>query len=64
MDASNNARQSFPETYIPNGYVDIISTKFLLSNSLLHGYKVYQFITEVTYEIETEEDFKLISKLN
>ena len=63
MDASNNARQSFPETYIPNGYVDIISTKFLLSNSLLHGDKVYPFITEVTYEIDTEEDFKLISKL-
>tara|TARA_B100000945_G_scaffold138635_1_gene110870 strand:+ start:9447 stop:10160 length:714 start_codon:yes stop_codon:yes gene_type:complete len=63
MDESNNARQSFPETYIPNGYVDIISTKFLLSNSLLHGDKVYPFITEVTYEIDTEEDFKLISKL-
>ncbi len=63
MDASNNARQSFPETYIPNGYVDIISTEFLLSNSLLHGNKVYPFITEVAYEIDTEEDFKLISKL-
>lgn len=63
MDASNNARQSFPETYIPNGYVDIISTKFLLSNSLLHGNKVYPFITKVSYEIDTEEDFNLISKL-
>ena len=37
--------------------------EFLLSNSLLHGDKVYPFITEVTYEIDTEEDFKLISKL-
>lgn len=63
MDAANNARQIFPKTYIPNGYVDIISTKFLLSNSLLHGNKVYPFLTPVSYEIDTEEDFNLITKL-
>ena len=63
MDASNNARQSFPKTYIPNGYVDIISTKYILENSLLHGNKVYPFITPVSYEVDTEEDFHLISKL-
>ena len=41
MDESNNARQSFPETYIPNGYVDIILPKFLY---LIHYYMEIKFI--------------------
>ncbi len=63
MDSSNNARQTFPKTYIPNGYVDIISVRYLLENLLLHGDKVYPFITPVSYEIDTVDDFELISKI-
>ena len=63
MDSSNNARQTFPKTYIPNGYVDIISVRYLLENMLLHGDRVYPFITPVSYEIDTVDDFKLISKI-
>ena len=63
MDSSNNARQTFPKTYIPNGYVDIISVRYLLENMLLHGDKVYPFITPVSYEVDTVDDFELISKI-
>jgi N-acylneuraminate cytidylyltransferase len=63
MDSANNARQTFPKTYIPNGYVDIISVRYLLENMLLHGDKVYPFITPVSYEIDTVDDFELISKI-
>jgi len=63
MDSSNNARQNFPKTYIPNGYVDIISVKYLLDNMLLHGDRVYPFLTPTSYEIDSVNDFDLISTL-
>ena len=37
IDQSNNARQQFPRTYIANGYVDVLSSKFIRENRLIHG---------------------------
>lgn len=67
LDTANNARQEFPATYIANGYVDVLSTSFILKNNLLHGNKVLPFITPRVNEVDTEEDFnaleiELISK--
>ena len=57
LDAANNARQEFPSTYIANGYVDVLSTRFIRKTQLIHGDHVIPFITPVTGEIDTEEDF-------
>jgi CMP-N,N'-diacetyllegionaminic acid synthase len=63
MDSANNPRQGFPKTYIPNGYVDIISVEYLMKHKLLHGDKVYGYLTPMTYEIDSLDDFNLISKI-
>lgn len=63
MDSSNNPRQGFPKTYIPNGYVDIISVEYVMKHKLLHGDKVYGYLTPMTYEIDSLDDFNLISKI-
>lgn len=63
MDKANNPRQGFEKTYIPNGYVDIISVEYLMKNKLLHGDKVYGYLTPTTYEIDSLDDFNLISKI-
>ena len=34
LDAANNSRQSFPKTYTPNGYIDILKTSYILKNQL------------------------------
>ena len=60
IDISNNARQSFPDTYIANGYVDVLSVDFICKNGLLHGGRVKSMITPVITEIDTEEDFKYL----
>jgi N-acylneuraminate cytidylyltransferase len=57
LDAANNARQQFPPTYTPNGYVDVLSTAFIRSKTLLHGNSVMPFITPVVTEVDTEDDF-------
>ena len=57
LDDANNSRQSFPETYAPNGYVDILKTSHILRTNLLHGNRVLGYITDFTIEVDCEEDF-------
>lgn len=57
LDAANNARQQFPSTYQANGYVDVLSSRFVRSHGLIHGDWVMPFITPAVVEVDTEEDF-------
>ena len=57
LDDANKGRQSFPLTYAPNGYIDILKTSHILSKNLLHGNRVMGYITDNTIEVDTEEDF-------
>lgn len=57
FDYTNYPRQFYPETYLPNGYVDILKPSFFLRNKTLHGNKVLPFITEQTLDIDLEKDF-------
>jgi len=60
MDSANNARQEFPVTYQANGYVDVLSTRFIRKSGLIHGDWVLPFITPSVVEVDTEEDFLLL----
>lgn len=57
-DEANLPRQDFPEVYIPNGYVDIIKTDFVISSNLLHGNKMIGYKTKEVPDIDTEFDLK------
>ena len=57
LDAANSARQQFPATYQANGYVDVLSPRFIRSQKLLHGDSVMPFITPTVVEVDTEDDF-------
>jgi CMP-N,N'-diacetyllegionaminic acid synthase len=57
LDAANNARQQFPSTYQANGYVDVLSSRFVRSQGLIHGDWVMPFITPSVVEVDTEDDF-------
>ena len=56
VDAANKARQQFPSTYNANGYVDVLSTKFIRNNHLIHGSRVMAYRTPHVVEVDTEED--------
>jgi CMP-N,N'-diacetyllegionaminic acid synthase len=60
LDAANNARQQFPSTYQANGYVDVLSTRFIRANGLIHGDWVLPFIIPTVVEVDTEDDFALL----
>ena len=57
----NNApRQSFPKTFQPNGYIDILISSHVRKYSNIHGQKTIPFITEQAAEVDCAEDFKYL----
>lgn len=58
---TNRPRQFFPKVYVPNGYVDIIDPNFIDYN--LYGDKILSYVTPMSYEIDTKEDFHFIEYL-
>ncbi len=63
LDSANDVRQSYPDTFIPNGYVDIIKTQFVSNMKEIHGNHVIPFITPVTYEVDNKNDFVFLEFL-
>lgn len=58
LDFFNNPKNSFPNTYFPNGYIDIIKTKNILKN-FIHGNKVLPYLTKgKIIDIDTLDDLK------
>lgn len=53
-------RQSFPDAYIPNGYVDIISTEYTKKNNSLFGDKILAFVTPIGHEVDTLDEFEYL----
>lgn len=62
-DLVNQPRQTFPKTYVANGYVDIISPKHVRKYNSLHGTSIFPFITPTTHEIDNEYDFNYLNFL-
>ena len=60
-DLVNQPRQTFPKTYVANGYVDIISPKHVRKYNSLHGTSIFPFITPTTHEIDNEYDFNYLN---
>jgi N-acylneuraminate cytidylyltransferase len=60
-DEINMPRQKFPNVYMPNGYVDILKTGFIVKNNLLHGERMIGFETQEIPDIDTEGDLLKLS---
>ena len=59
-DKANDGRQGFPDVYIPDGYIDIIRSEFVIQNNALHGNRMIAFESPVCLEVDTEEDFEML----
>lgn len=65
LQDTNKPRQSFEDVYIPNGYVDILTPDTVYKYNNIYGDRIYSYITDVTYEIDTIEEFDFLEyKLN
>ena len=53
-------RQSYPDTYIPNIYVDVLTTKSIAADDRLHGNTMVCLETAPTVDVDTDRDFERI----
>lgn len=59
-DEVNNGRDSFVQVYIPDGYIDVLKPKTIMSTGLLHGEKMISYISPFCIEVDTEYEFDLL----
>jgi len=59
-DFQNLPRQDFATAYHPNGYVDVLKTKTILNEGVLHGKKITPFITPFLIELDGIDDIDYI----
>lgn len=60
-ELSNLPKELFRNTYIPNGYVDIVRSSVVADNINIHGNKMLAFKTPVVSEVDSKEEFEFIS---
>jgi len=56
LDESNGPRQNFEPVFIPNCYVDVLKTDYIIKNEKIHGDMMVAFETTDIIDIDTEED--------
>ncbi len=59
-EEANSGRQKFPNVYIPDGYVDVIKTDFVVNNEILHGDHMLGYESPACVEVDTEDDFRML----
>lgn len=57
---ANRPSQSFPKTYIGNGYVDFFRVSNLWEHRSVHGPKVFGFLTDFAVDVDSEDDLREI----
>lgn len=62
-EGANLPRQGFPDVYIPDGYVDVLKTRFIAATKTMHGDKMIGFISPFCHEVDTIDDFEYLEFL-
>jgi N-acylneuraminate cytidylyltransferase len=60
LDKFNLPRQSYQQVYIPDGYVDVIKSVFVMSTSCFHGDKVLGYESPYCTEVDSQEELELL----
>jgi CMP-N,N'-diacetyllegionaminic acid synthase len=54
---ANWPRQMLPKVFIPDGYVDVLKTAYVLVAEEIHGDHIFGFVTPACSEVDAPEDF-------
>ncbi len=60
LDEANNPRQAFPDVYIPDGYVDVLRTEFLVENDLMHGDRMIGYVVGGGVDVDAAKDVEYL----
>ena len=56
----NLPKEAFKQVYIPDGFVDIVKSSFVMNNNEIHGDKMIGFESPVCTEVDSVEEFEYI----
>jgi CMP-N,N'-diacetyllegionaminic acid synthase len=56
----NLPKEAFEQVYIPDGFVDVIKSSFVMNNEEIHGDKMIGFESPVCAEVDSVEEFDYI----
>ena len=56
----NLPKEAFKQVYIPDGFVDIVKSSFVMNNNEIHGDKMIGFESPVCTEVDSIEEFEYI----
>jgi len=56
----NLPKETFKQVYIPDGFVDIVKSSFVMNNKEIHGDKMIGFESPVCTEVDSLEEFEYI----
>lgn len=54
---ANLPRQLLPKVFIPDGYVDVLKTAYVLKAEEIHGDRIVGYVSPACGEVDTPEDF-------
>ena len=60
IEKTNKHRQSYKSTYDANGYVDILRSKLIIDEGIMHGDRVCGFVTDQIFEIDNKNDLDFL----
>lgn len=63
LDEANRPRQDFPAVYIPDGYVDVLRSSYIIKNDLLHGEKMIGFQSPKCVDVDSVRDFEELENI-
>lgn len=61
LDRFNLPRQCYPTVFIPDGYVDIVRSSFVLNSQLFHGDRVLGYESPQSIEVDSTEELERLS---
>lgn len=59
-DEANNGRAGFTDVFIPDGYIDVLKTEYIVSSGLLHGDMMLSYVSPFCTEVDTEEELEYL----
>ncbi|MBT4668600.1 MAG: acylneuraminate cytidylyltransferase family protein, partial [Candidatus Ruthia sp.] len=56
----NLPKEAFEQVYIPDGFVDVVKSSFVMNNKEIHGDRIIGFESPVCTEVDSVEEFEYI----
>lgn len=61
LDKFNLPRQSYTQVFIPDGYVDIVKSSFIMNSGLFHGDKVVAYESPFCTEVDSPDELEQLN---